>query len=314
MEPRKIIKFGNSSHVITIPQEWLESNNLQKGDSLNVVEKPESLLVTLQTKKEEKRAMLSIDNKPLKLFNKELLSYYLKNYRIIEIYGKNIHERLDEITRFKEKISSVEITEITKEKIVLRDLTSPHELNLNQLIGEIVDMQNLFFEKLCQENIKENYSFLIQLDKNINKLTFLSHKSINYNLESLEDITKVKGAIHYWRITSNLEEQGDILKRIARYLKNESNEHNHFIAGTIKKIKEYFNFITELLDIEDQKEFDKNLEIYLDKKQTLLREIEELRGKLLDDLNLFLVISQLFKDILGKLDSVILSIIDLKLK
>jgi phosphate uptake regulator len=155
MEPRKIIKFGNSSHVITIPQEWLELNNLKKGDSLNVIEKPESLLVTLQTEKKEKKAKISIDNKPLKLFNKELLSYYLKNYRIIEIYGHEIHERLDEITRFKEKISSVEITEIAKEKIVLRDLTSPQELDLHQLIKEIVDMQNLFFEKLCQENVKD---------------------------------------------------------------------------------------------------------------------------------------------------------------
>ncbi len=314
MEPRKIIKFGNSSHVVTLPQEWLEVNNLKKGDSLNIIEKPKSLLITMQNEKIEKKAQISIDNKPLKLFNKELLSYYLKNYKIIEIVGDDIHQRLDEITRFKEKISSVEITEITKDKIVLRDLTSPSELNLNQLIKEIIDMQNLFFEKLCQENVKEQYSFLIQLDKNINKLSFLSHKAINHNLESLEDTQKVAGAVHYWRITSNLEEQGDILKRIARYLKNESNEHNHFIAMTIEKLKEYFIFITRLLETENIEDFDKNLEIYLDKKQTLLREIEELRGKLLDDLNLFLVISQLFKDILGKLDSVILSIIDLKLK
>ncbi len=314
MEPRKIIKFGNSSHVITLPQDWLESNSLEKGDTLRVIEKPESLILTLPEDRLIRKAVINLDNKPLKLFNKELLSYYLKNYKTIEIVGKDIHEKLDEITRFKEKISSVEITEITKEKILLRDLTSPKELDIHQLIDDIIDMEDLFFERLSSPDIKDQYPFLLQLDKNINKLAFLAHKAINYNLDSLEDSQKVKGAIHYWRITSNLEEQGDVLKRVARYLKNESNEHNLHIGNVCKKIRDYFTFITDLFTEENEENFNKNLELYLDKKQTLLREIEELRGQLLDDLNLFLVISQLFKDILGKMDTIVLSIIDLKLE
>lgn len=313
MEQRKIIKFGNSSHVITLPQEWLENNSLQKGDLLNVVKKEKSLFLSTEDATESvKKAQISIDNKQLKLFNKELLSYYLKNYKIIEIIGENVLDRLEEIKRFKEKISSVEITEMTKTKVVLRDLTSPSELKLENLIGEIVDMEKLFFDEICGTSINEKYSFLIELDSNINKLAFLAQKSINYNLVSLADSEKVCGAIHYWRIVSNLEEIGDILKRVARYLKNESNEHNHFITEVIKKLKTYFCFIMDLF--ENEGDFEKDLDVYLDKKQTLLREIEELRGKLLDDLNLFLVLSQLFKDILGKLDTVILSIIDLKFK
>jgi bifunctional DNA-binding transcriptional regulator/antitoxin component of YhaV-PrlF toxin-antitoxin module len=31
-EVRRLIKFGDSSHVVSIPKDWIEKNNLQKGD------------------------------------------------------------------------------------------------------------------------------------------------------------------------------------------------------------------------------------------------------------------------------------------
>ena len=42
------------------------------------------------------------------------------------------------------------------------------------------------------------------------------------------------------------------------------------------------------------------------------KDIEALRNEYADDLNLFLVLSQLCKDIIGQLDVVVLSVIDLK--
>ena len=312
MEPRKIIKFGNSSYVITLPSSWMESNNLDKGDIINTCEKNNSLILHPNEASEDKKAVLDFKNQPLKLLNKELLSFYLKNYKVIEITGPNALEKLEEIRRFKEKISSVEITEITKEKIVLKDLTYPQSLDLLDLIREIIEMEKLFFDELASSDIKEKLPFVTQLDANINKLAFLAHKSINYQLESWENPEIVRGSISYWRIVANLETTGDILKRIGKYLKNETQSHNQQIARRTLQLKEYFTFITNLLN--GTENFNKNLELYLDKKQSLLREIEAMREELSDDLNLFLVISQLFKDIIGKMDTIVISIIDLKLK
>lgn len=312
MEPRKIIKFGNSSFVITLPPSWMEKNNLQKGDTLTVCEKKDSIVLQIPREKEERKATLEYSNQPLKLLNKELLSFYLKNCKVIEIKGENVLEKLEEIRRFKEKISSVEITEISKEKIVLKDLTSPAELDLHKLISEIIEMEKLFFDELATTNVGDKISFITQLDLNVNKLAFLAHKSINYQLDVWENPEIIKGAINYWRIIGSLEAIGDILKRIARYLKNETQNHNDQISVITKSLKEYFSFITSLLN--GTTNFNKNLELYLDKKQSLLREIEQMREYLEKDINLFLVISQLFKDVIGKLDTIVISIIDLKLK
>ncbi len=312
MEPRKIIKFGTSSYVITLPLEWLEQNGLSKGDTINLYQKQDSILLSVPKEQNLKEGVIELDNKPLKLFNKELLSYYLKNYKTIVIKGKDLIPKLDQIRVFKEKVSSLEIVEITKEKIVLRDLSNPAELNINSLIKEIIEMEKMLFEELFDDDKDTKYQLITQLDKNINKLTFLGNKAINYNLGAWENPDELKDAIHLWRIISSLETIGDITKRIARYLKNETDDHNRYIEDTLRDLSDYFTFITSLL--QSKTNIDVNLRLYLDKKQSLLKDFEMLRNKLHDDLNLFLVITQLFKDVVGQLDTVVLSIIDLKLK
>lgn len=314
MEQRKIIKFGNSSYVITLPNEWLKENNLKKGDSITINKSNDVLVLTPKQEISEKRIRLELGTKPLKLFNRELISYYLKNYKYIEIYGENILDKIEQIKIFKEKLSSVEIVEMSDEKIILKDLTSSAELNLHTITSEIIEMEKTLFNELTKkdENKRQKHRFIAQLDSNINKMTFLAYKAINYNLDTIKDPSQVKDSIHYWRIVSSFEHIGDIIKRIARYLQNETNEHNHFITLVSEDLKKYFDFTTNLLNSDAN--LDNNLKLYLDKKQSLLREIENLRNQLQDDLNLFLVISQLFKDILGQIDTIILSIIDISHK
>ena len=44
-EPRKLIKFGSSSHIISIPQKWIQSNSLKKGDMIFLTESNENELI-----------------------------------------------------------------------------------------------------------------------------------------------------------------------------------------------------------------------------------------------------------------------------
>ncbi len=313
MENRKIIKFGNSSYVLTIPQDWIKKHNLGKGNEVNITQNDNSLIISLEKEKEERIAQINLDNKPLKLFNRELISYYLKNYKTIKINGKDVIERLEEIKILKEKLSSVEIVEISKDHITLKDLTNTSELDLCKLIREIIEMEKMLLKELIEFDKKSNNQFFISsLDSNINKLTFLAQKAINYNMDSLNDTQQIKDSIHYHRIVSSLETIGDIAKRVARYLKDIKKEHMHHIGTTLKNMENYFTFITNLL--EKNINIQNNLKLHLDKKQSLLRDFETLREDLKDNVNLYLVITQLFKDILGQLDTITLSIIDLNTK
>jgi phosphate uptake regulator len=312
METRKIIQFGNSSYVITLPQDWLKENNLLKGKTLNLAQNNNYLILSVPSEKEERIAEINLQNKPLKIFNRELISYYLKNFKYIKIKCENCIEKLEEIRVLKEKLSSVEIVEVNKDYILLKDLSSPDELKLEKLMDEIIQMEKILFEELIK-NVNNEKSFLIKkLDSNINRLTFLAFKAINYNLDVWKDPSQVKDTIHYWRIVSSFEAIGDIIKRISRYTKDVDDDKLTYVNETIGNVYSYFNFITSLLTKDVN--LDNNLKLYLDKKQSLLMEFETLREKLNENLNIYLVITQLLKDILGLLDTVLISIIDLKHK
>ena len=308
MEPRKVIQFGNSSYVVTLPQEWVKKNKLDKSNYVNIAENGNHIIISTLKEKIEKRAIIDLNNKPLKIFNRELISYYLKNYKYIEIKCENCLEKIEEIRILKEKLSSVEIVEIGPERVVLKDLTSPEEMKLDVMIDEIVEMQKIIFKELCKEEVN---SFLIKkLDSNINRLTFLAWKCINYNLDMWKEPQEVKNAIYYWRIVASFEATGDIVKRLARYLKEvEKGDQQSKINEVIQNVDQYYIFLTSLL--KPNVNVSNNLKVYLDKKQSLLKEFEDLREDMQKDLNLYFVITQLLKDILGQLDNVLISIIDL---
>ena len=127
----------------------------------------------------------------------------------------------------------------------------------------------------------------------------------------LKSPTDARDSIHYRRIISAFEEMGDILKRITRYMKDsDGKSYLEHVNVTLANIESYFEFVTSLLDLDSN--IDNNLKLYLDKKQSLLREFEELRVYFDEELNLFLVLTQLFKDIIGQIERVVLSVIDLK--
>lgn len=307
MNSRKIIKFGNSSFVITLPNEWVKTNKLEKGNDLNLTQTNNSLIVSIQDKTlTDKTKTIDIDKIPLKIFNKKLISYYLKNYKFIKIQGEKVIEKLEEIRIFKEKLSSVEIFEIGKDYILLKDLNNPEKLNTDDLTNKIIDMLKILFDEIIDE---KRFNFIKQLDSNVNKLTFLGYKSINYNLENKLSVDENKNAIYKWRIISSLEEIGDILKRVARYIRNTNEENDHNIGLLLLSLKKYYEFITSLLHKDINLE--NNLKVYLDKKQSLLKEIENSREKFDKNIDLYLVVTQQLKDIIGDLDTITLSVIDI---
>lgn len=56
MDPRKIIKFGNSSYVVTLPNEWVKKHKLDKGSQVFLSERGDSLMVNLRDRHEEKKS------------------------------------------------------------------------------------------------------------------------------------------------------------------------------------------------------------------------------------------------------------------
>jgi len=89
-EPRKIIKFGNSSHVISLPSSWVKENNLSKGDIVFIEKNGNNELIILPSKddmsysEKERKIIISVDGKDPETLRREITSAYI-NWQDIKI-------------------------------------------------------------------------------------------------------------------------------------------------------------------------------------------------------------------------------------
>jgi len=310
MEARKIIKFGNTSFVTTIPNEWIKENKLEKGDSIILRKSLNQLVYSVKEEEKKKIVELSIDKNPLKIFNKKLFSYYLKNYEEIKITSKNIVDKLDQIKQFKEKLCSMEIYEIGKDYVILKDTSKVSENSVTDLTERISGVLTLMFEEILNENRR---TILTQLDGNVNKLSFLTFKTINYALENFLNDFDNKDSVYYWRIISSLESIGDILKDISRHISRGSETDIKATKLLLQDVLNYFNLIKQIINKEAN--IEKNIQVHIDKKQSLKREFENKKSEFdKNNQNFYYLIIQSFKNILENIDTIVLSGIDIYLK
>ncbi|MEK6953243.1 MAG: AbrB/MazE/SpoVT family DNA-binding domain-containing protein [Nanoarchaeota archaeon] len=226
MEVRKLIKFGNSSHVISIPAVWLKKNNLNKGDVIYFEENGNNELVItpqIKEKKEElKEAIIDTTNKTVHSIKREIVSAYVNNHRVIKIIGKDITGYAAELREFIHNLLAVEIIEETQNKIVARDFLSVKTLSAMNIIRrmDLVIRSMLSDAKEVQEK-EIIYTNLMNRDKDLNRLTILAYRSSRYYMENHNNKEgfSIVDYFKMWSMAESLEKIGDEIKRFTRYLK-----------------------------------------------------------------------------------------------
>mgnify|MGYP001191677169 CR=1 FL=1 len=77
-EARRLIKFGNSSHVLSIPKDWIDKNRLVKGDLVFLDENEFGQLILSPDQKKIERVdrgiSFCIDNKEEDQIKREIIS------------------------------------------------------------------------------------------------------------------------------------------------------------------------------------------------------------------------------------------------
>ena len=82
MEFRKLIGFGKSSFVVSIPKNWTQKNKLNKGDIIYLREEDNALVLSAKEKrliKEPKRITIRTESKSVEKLQAEIIAAYLEN-------------------------------------------------------------------------------------------------------------------------------------------------------------------------------------------------------------------------------------------
>lgn len=229
MEERRLVKSGLSSFTISLPKEWVMKNKLGKKSVVYLVEQEDQLVIhpkIVKQQKEEEKVLL-IDSMPTNQAVRHIIESYLKNSGNIKIKGKTLRQKLDPIKNIIMQCAGLEVIEETGEMLVLKDFIDTDEIVLPNIIrrnDNVVRSMFLDIFTAFDSRDDELCKAVYQRDKEVNKLSFLVYKCLNYLAlnpqETIHHGIRAHNLMHMWQLNNNLEKVGDELKRMALLIPN----------------------------------------------------------------------------------------------
>ena len=95
MEYRKLISFGKSSFVISLPKAWINKHKLSKGNLLYLQESETDLIISPKEHEEveEREITINVDGKDIFFITREINAAYIENNRRIILKGKELEAK-----------------------------------------------------------------------------------------------------------------------------------------------------------------------------------------------------------------------------
>lgn len=224
METRKIIEFGKSSFVLSIPKSWITRNDLGKGDSVCVDVKPRELIISPKTSDpaEDRKIIIYTKKKSMDLIRTEIFSAYLTNYDTLEIVSEDGLVKPVEIKNIIQNLAGMEILVQTHEKILTKYLLNTDEISIETLMRRTDIITRSMMDDMMGCSDDKVYKDIFQRDHDVNRLTFLAYRTIRKALLHPQLMTHWKTnevqLLADWEIAMRIEKIADQCKRIARHL------------------------------------------------------------------------------------------------
>lgn len=187
MEYRRLISFGKSSFVVSLPKEWIGQNNLKKGDLIYLQESGPNLLLSKKEsdeKIEEREKIIYVDGKSAYTIGREVCSTYIQNYPRIVLRGKEIKNKVKELQNIVQSLIALEIMEQTSDTIIAKDFLNMDSVSVEELIRKMDLVTRTMMKEAQLIFDEDNYESLNERDQDVNRLYFLLYRSILYNLRN----------------------------------------------------------------------------------------------------------------------------------
>lgn len=249
MEYRKLISFGKSSFVISLPKAWVNQNKLKKGDLVYLDESGNNLILAKsETKKddEDKTKVINVDGKDINLITREVNSAYITNYRTIILKGKEIKDRVKELQSIFQSLIALEIMEQSSNSIIAKDFLNMEQVSIEELIRKMDIITRTMIKESTVSIFEDNYENINERDKDVNRLYFLVYRAVLYNMEHLSNSMKrlkmgPTDLLNSHFIAFYLEGVADEARRTARFSRTIKNaKDKSAVSALLQKIDSYF--------------------------------------------------------------------------
>ena len=244
METRKLMAFGQSSFIISLPKGWVRKSGLKKGDSIFLDERPDELAIYAGMAKEKSSEIeIKVNGKQETELKTEIISAYVNNYDVISILGD-----VRELKRAKAVIRSLagmEVIEENSSKIVAKEMLDMEDVSLVDLVRRMdIIIRGMLGDLLVLK--KDLTGSIYERDSEVNRLSLLSFRTTREAMET-PALLKLFG-MSYWNatitreVTMRLERLADQVKRLAKLVE----------AGAVKekgKRKEFSQIYSSVVSL-----------------------------------------------------------------
>ncbi len=261
---RKLISFGKNSFVVSLPKQWVDKNNLKKGDLISIEEGKEGLLLktgNVDLKKEEPSSIvINAEDKSLDNLKTEIISAYLNNYNIIEVISKDLKTNAPAIRGILHDLAGLEVINQTSTRIVAKDLININELSITTLVRRMDNITRAMMEDAteCFDGV-DHADSLSHIDEEVNRLHFLAYRVIRSGLKDIRIVNSLGTTflkLHSdHTVTIKIERIADNVKRIGRSL-NHSKLNNKWrgeLKGIFNGIKQSYLNVMKAYYTNDEK-------------------------------------------------------------
>ncbi|PIN80964.1 hypothetical protein COV16_00110 [Candidatus Woesearchaeota archaeon CG10_big_fil_rev_8_21_14_0_10_34_8] len=263
---RKALQQGQATLVVSLPAKWVHKHDIVKGQSLEVVEEDNTIVISTESKEKEIKKEFNIDEH-VGEFNKYILNYfYQKGYDEVKINFSNPEQRqkiIGSISLGRFDIISREKKSITIKSLMPTDITK-FDTFLRKAFLIIIDMG----EKIIEAIKNKEYVYLTEIKENEkinNKYCDLCHRILNKKMK-----IDSENIIFLYCLVRDLEKVGDSYRELCN---NWDKSVSKDILTIFKSVHDYFRSYYELYY-----EFSKEKTDYLFNRRKIL--LEECKKRL----------------------------------
>ncbi len=249
MEFRKLMAFGNSSFIVSVPKAWIEKNRLKKGDVLLVEQKPNELILSSKDVSERKKlseVTVNPEGKNFDEFKTEIVSLYVNNYDVITVVNVSDAAAVKDIFR---NLVGMEVVEETATKIVAKDLLDIQEVSLENIIRRI----DIIIRSMLTDSVGldfKNAESVMGRDKEVNRLSLLGFRTARAATDNPRLLKLFNTS--YWNVMISkqvitcLERFADQVKRIIRESKEVDKAWKEDALKLMKTISENYSQVMKV--------------------------------------------------------------------
>ena len=258
---RKIVQHGNSTLSLSLPSKWVKSNNIQKGQFLNI-DIAERGLVISQEKIKFSSIEINLSNEKEWYINRILSHLYTYGFDEIKI-NYTEQKQLSLIRKMLAELTGFEIVESNPKYCIIKAVASIDTIefdnNIKRILFQILSQFDYFIEDIEKKSYS-NFDETLEIHKVVTKLINLSKRLINKNLVFGKNTSK-----YAYNFLIGLMNISRSIIYSYKYAKTNNSKLNEIESNLIKKTRDFYQ---ELMGAYQNQDMIK-IKSFLDERETI---------------------------------------------